>query len=163
MTDQQRIAEIRARAACGLESYRKKYPANWRWAYIFDGDRDTLWLLSQLAAKDKELERLTEALRWIPVTERLPEIGKCVLVRQTYHPFRGEHGEFEEVTVGYLHQPTDKRHKPYFYWVAVSDYGDMVRAESMCPGSKYITHWMPLPAAPDHIGGANEMTEGAQP
>lgn len=63
MPDQQRIAEIRARATCGLESYRKKYPANWREAYIFDGDRDTLWLLSQLAAKDAEIERLTLAAK----------------------------------------------------------------------------------------------------
>ena len=85
------------------------------------------------------IERLAaenETQRWIAVEEKLPEVEKCVLVRQTYHPFRNEHGEFEEVTVGYLHQPTDNRRKPYFYWVAVSDYGDMVRAESICPGSK---------------------------
>ena len=96
-------------------------------------------LIDALEAAEKQIPR------WISCEERLPEVGKCVLVRQTYKPFRGEHGEFEEITVGYLHQPTDNRRKPYFYWVAVSDYGDMVRAESICPGSKYITHWMPLP------------------
>lgn len=95
-----------------------------------------------------EIERLREASRWIPCKDRLPEAGRCVLVRQTYRPFREEHGEFEESTVGYLHQPTDERRKPYFYWVDVSDYGDMVRAESICPGSKYITHWRPLPEPP---------------
>jgi len=85
---------------------------------------------------------------WIPVTERLPEVGKCVLIRQTYHAFLGEHGEYEGVTIGYLHQPTDRRCKPYFYYAAVSDYGDMVRAQSICPGSEFVTHWMPLPEPP---------------
>ena len=101
-----------------------------------------------LEAADNRVKELEEAQRWIAVSERLPEVGKCVLVRQTYSPFRNGHGEFEEVTVGYLHQPTDNRRKPYFYWVAVSDYGDMVRAESICPGSKYVTHWQPLPDPP---------------
>ena len=104
--------------------------------------------------KDKSqriMLRLCDALekhRWIPVTERLPEVGKCVLIRQTYHAFLGEHGEYEGVTIGYLHQPTDRRCKPYFYYAAVSDYGDMVRAQSICPGSEYVTHWMPLPEPP---------------
>ena len=103
---------------------------------------------TEIAEKLKELAELREVTRWIPVEERLPDVGKCVLVRQTYHPFRGEHGEFEEVTVGYMHQPTDKRRKPYFYWVAVSDYGDMVRADGVCPGNEFVTHWMPLPQLP---------------
>ena len=89
--------------------------------------------------------------QWIPVGERLPEVGKCVLVRQTYHAFIGDHGEYEGITVGYLHQPTDKRRMPcmpYFYYAAVSDYGDKVRAESICPGQEFVTHWMPLPQPP---------------
>lgn len=93
---------------------------------------------------------------WIAVEERLPEVGKCVLIRQTYHAFLGEHGEYEGVTVGYLHQPTDRRCKPYFYFAAVSDYGDMVRAQSICPGSEYVTHWMPLPEPPAQEGGQEE-------
>lgn len=24
-----------------------------------------------------------------------------------------------------------------------------LRAQSICPGSEYVTHWMPLPAAPE--------------
>lgn len=103
---------------------------------------------TEIAEKLKELAELRKATRWIPVSERLPEVGKCVLIRQIYSPIRSEHGEYEEITIGYLHQPTDKRYKPYFYWVAASDYGDMVRAESICPGSKYVTHWMPLPQLP---------------
>lgn len=108
-------------------------------------------LLNENARLEQDNAALTEN-RWIPVKEKLPEVGKCVIVRQTYHPIRGDHGEFEEVSIGYLHQPTDKRHKPYFYWAAVSDYGDMVRAESICPGCEYITHWRPLPEPPEKDG-----------
>ena len=118
---------------------------------IFDGW--SRWVPKNGSPAHKNLEALGVAIdalrdKWISVEDGLPEIGKCVLVRQIYHPFNNGHGEFEEVTVGYLHQPMDNRRKPYFYWIAVSDYGDMVRAESICPGSKYITHWQPLPEPP---------------
>ena len=101
-----------------------------------------------LEAADKRIAELEAAQRWISVKERLPDVGKCVLLLQSYHAFLGEHGEYEPVTVGYLHQSTDRRRKPYFYWAAVSDYGDMVRAEGICPGSEYVTHWLPLPQPP---------------
>lgn len=94
-------------------------------------------------------------VQWISVKDRLPEVGKCVLLHHTYHAFIGEHGEFESVTIGYLYQPLDKRRKPYFYYAAVSDYGDMVRAESICPGSEFVTHWMPLPLPPKECNDAN--------
>lgn len=102
----------------------------------------------EIAEKLQEFAKLQEATRWVPVTERLPEVGKCFLLRQTYNPIRGERGEYEEVSIGYLYQPTDKRRKPFFYWAAVSNHGDMVRAESICPGCEYITHWRPMPQPP---------------
>ena len=120
------------------------------------------WVKSKTEAVAKWNRR---ADGWIAVEERLPEVGKCVLIRQTYHAFLGEHGEYEGVTVGYLHQPTDRRRKPYFYFAAVSDYGDMVRAQSICPGSEYVTHWMPLPEPPEQEGKDINVlsTKGATP
>lgn len=85
---------------------------------------------------------------WISVKERLPEVGKLVLLRQTYHAIVGGSGEYEGVTVGYLFQPTDRRRKPYFYFAAISNYGDMVREYKICPGNEFVTHWMPLPEPP---------------
>lgn len=116
-----------------------------KWEERLAAYEDTNLAPSEILALKAEVERLREERRWIPVTERLPEIGKCVLLRHTYNAFIGEHGEYEGITIGYLHRPTDRRYKPYFYYVAVSDYGDMVRAESICPGSEYVTHWMKMP------------------
>ena len=122
-----------------------------RYAKTLANDIDRL--TADLAARDKEIERLQEAQRWIPVTERLPEPGQYVLLLHNYHAMIGEHGEYESITVGYYHKPADRRAKPYFYYVGVSDYGDMVRASSMCPGSEFITHWMPLPEPPESRRG----------
>ena len=164
MDNDQRIAEITAEC-----NEAKAFGAKGYMIPVVDVD----YLVSLLAAKDAEIERLrnghiagekqhqelcdevgglletVNSLRWIPVTEGLPEVGKCVLVRQTYHAFIGDHGEYEGITVGYLHHPPDKRRMPYFYYAAVSEYGDVVRAESICPGHEFVTHWMPLPAPPE--------------
>lgn len=87
---------------------------------------------------------------WIPVSEGLPEPETNVLILQFY----GEDAPYSNITIGHLHQENDLRKKPYWTWIA---YGaDMVspkieayhRAAFICPGDEFVTHWMPLPAAP---------------
>lgn len=107
---------------------------------IWDKDCEALDYAIQAVIEKQERKAL-----WISATEKLPETNKCVLLSTLYHTLPDGQGEYERVTVGFLHQPSDKRYKPYFYWAGVSDYGDMVRATSMCPGNEFVTHWMPLP------------------
>lgn len=178
MTDNTRLPEIRERAITAATDLRKLLPEQVDYAGLVGAPAWAYWkervwmepepyaidaaaksideLLFEIDRLTAELAALKEAQRWIPVTERLPEIGKCVLIRQTYHAFSGERGEYESVTIGYLHQPTDRRCRPYFYYAAVSDYGDIVRAESICPGREFVTHWMPLPAPPEQLMDAQK-------
>jgi hypothetical protein len=97
------------------------------------------------------IESLTDEIpHWIPVSERLPEPEINVLIRQSY----GEDAPYANITIGHLHQESDLRRKPYWTWIA---YGaDMVhpkieawhRADFICPGDEFVTHWMPLPQPP---------------
>lgn len=89
-------------------------------------------------------------MEWISVKERLPEPETNVLIKHRY--FITE--PYANITIGHLHQDSDLRRKPYWNWIA---YGaDMVhpkveayhRAEFICPGSEFVTHWMPLPELP---------------
>ena len=91
-----------------------------------------------------------EVPHWIPVSERLPESETSVLIWQSY----GEDAPYSHISIGHLHQESDLRRKPYWTWIA---YGaDMVhpkieawhRADFICPGNEFVTHWMPLPAGP---------------
>lgn len=87
MDNDQRIAEIKAR--CNMAT-----PGPWgtpekpiiplldmpyNAGFIAHAREDMPFLLSQLAAKDAEIERLREAQRWIPVEERLPEEWQDVI------------------------------------------------------------------------------------
>jgi hypothetical protein len=107
-------------------------------------------LCDALEKANTELDRLTEAQRWIPVTERLPEPETNVLICQHYH----EDAPYAKITIGHLHQDRDLRHKPYWNWIAHG--ADMVhpkieayhRAEFICPGKEFVTHWQPLPQPP---------------
>lgn len=99
-------------------------------------------------AEPKQASSSEKPNNWISVEDRLPEINTLVLLIHNYHSMIGDFSEYEPITVGYLHQPLDKRRKAYFYYVGVSDYGDRVRANSMCPGNENVTHWMPLPEPP---------------
>ena len=91
-----------------------------------------------------------EIPHWIPASERLPEPEANVLIWQSY----GEDAPYASITIGHLHQESDLRRKPYWAWIA---YGaDMVhpkieayhRADFICPGNEFVTHWMPLPQPP---------------
>jgi hypothetical protein len=91
-----------------------------------------------------------EVPHWIPVSERLPEPETNVLILQSYE----EDAPYSNITIGHLHQENDLRRKPYWAWIA---YGaDMVnpkieayhRAEFICAGSEFVTHWQPLPQSP---------------
>ena len=46
------------------------------------------WILNRFQLMERELENIKELSRWIPVKERLPDEGKCVLC---YHPKWGRH------------------------------------------------------------------------
>ena len=99
-----------------------------------------------LEAADKR----EEAQRWIPVSERLPEPEMNVLIWQTY---KGD-APYANITIGHLHQEGDLCIKPYWMWIAHG--ADMVdpkieayhRAEFICPGSEFVTHWQALPQPP---------------
>lgn len=96
-------------------------------------------LTTSLKALEKQLNS-----GWIPVSESLPEPEKNVLILQSYE-------DSTNITIGHLHQDRDFRRKPYWNWIKYGS--DMVhpkiesyhRAEFICPGSEYVTHWQPLP------------------
>jgi len=99
---------------------------------------------------DKMPEISNKSQEWISVKDRLPMPETNVLIMQHF----AETAPYVNVTIGHLHQDSDLRRKPYWYWIS---YGaDMVhpkiesfhRAEFICPGNEYVTHWMPLPEPP---------------
>lgn len=87
-------------------------------------------LIDQQAAKIKELE--AKVPRWIPVTERLPEIEKRVLVLD-------RHGNAMVRTLRCL----------------AGEKGPSFRPDGLVP-RKHITHWMPLPEPPETDGGGED-------
>ena len=103
-----------------------------------------------LEATEKRIAELEAAQRWIPCSERLPEPEMNVLIWQTY---KGD-APYANITIGHLHQEGDLRIKPYWMWIAHG--ADMVdpkieayhRAEFICPGKEFVTHWRKLPQPP---------------
>lgn len=86
---------------------------------------------------------------WIPVTERLPEVEVAVLVMHTY-----QCQEYSPITIGRLHQPIDKRRKPYWTFISIQASDGMVYNDGtafICPGNEYVAHWQPLPAQPKGV------------
>jgi len=65
---------------------------------------------------------------WIPVTERLPEVGSNFLVYDTYHKARED---FELIQMGRM----------------TKSWG--ISCVGQNSGNKTITHWMPLPEPPE--------------
>ena len=91
-------------------------------------------------------------MEWISVKDRLPEPGEIVLVHQIYSWQRFEDGV--AVTVGRL-RPTENGRGPYWefqYYRPDFKDGTFMDNGIICPGSEYITHWMPLPEAPEMKG-----------
>ncbi|MGN0663948.1 MAG: DUF551 domain-containing protein [Negativibacillus sp.] len=85
---------------------------------------------------------------WISVKDRLPDPGSIVLIHQLYSWENNEDGA--EITIGRLF-PTQKGEKPY--WEFQHYRPDFCNRSIMdndiiCPGSEYVTHWMPLPEPP---------------
>lgn len=82
--------------------------------------------------------------KWISVKDRLPEVEVNVLIMQKY----SETDRFANITIGHLHQPSDFRYKPYWNWIGYGQDMTHPRAEFICPGNEYVTHWQPLPEPP---------------
>lgn len=92
--------------------------------------------------------RISESHRqqeWIPVEEQLPDEEKVVLVSQTYSWENFE--EAASVTIGRLHSRGENL-KPYWefqYYRPDFKHGTIMDNDIICPGSEYISAWMPLP------------------
>ena len=82
----------------------------------------------------KRLEELVEERRWVPVGERLPEIGADVLAM-------GGEGEFQARLVSW-----GESHRWEPLWLDVHGCG-------CCGGGRpNVTHWRPLPPGPEGDG-----------
>ena len=106
---------------------------------------DVLEMIEQL--KD-DLEQDEKENGWIPVSERLPDIDKIVLVSQTYSLEHFEDGA--SVTIGRLHQ-REKNTIPYWefqYYRPDFKHGTIMDNGIICPGSEYVVAWKPLPDTP---------------
>lgn len=81
-------------------------------------------ILMRAAERIRELE---QAMRWVPVTERLPERGQAILFYV---------GAYSEIHSGTWQDASFLEHDGYSSWPAHDDprYG--------------VTHWMPLPEPP---------------
>jgi len=107
---------------------------------FYDGDAEDAALLYKAADAIEELQKLTDAQldiikqyqgyltkhRWIPVTERLPEVGVAVLV--TYLGYN-DGKKYSNMTACYSDWG--------WHWWEVEDEVKVT-----------ITHWMPLPESP---------------
>ncbi len=85
---------------------------------------------------------------WINVKDRLPEPGQIVLVYQIYSWARFEEGA--AVTIGRI-CPSNHPHWEFQHYRPDFRNGTVIDNDIICPGSEYVTHWMPLPEPPDTL------------
>lgn len=96
----------------------------------------------------KEIEQLKKESQWISTKTALPAPGQIVMVHQVYSWEHMEEGA--AVTIGRL-RPTPEGEVPYWEFQHYRpDFrsGTCMDNDIICPGSEYVTHWMPLPEAP---------------
>lgn len=99
----------------------------WKW---FPNNMAMMQLADYLIANGVTVQE------WIPVTERLPEKLVPVLIQHTYMEWAG-------ISIGYITSDD------YWEWFGYFMGDDMLHHPPgdglICPGSKYVTRWMPLP------------------
>ena len=127
MTDKEIIQALREECKTCSERLVCKNGTNLVGFYC--GNKDAAELIERLTA---ERDALREKQLWIPVTERMPELEVPVLVLD-------RRGNMIIRTLRRL----------------VSDKEAVFRPDGLAP-RKHITHWMPLPEAPEaHNGKEN--------
>lgn len=122
-------------------------------------EEETQDVRDELTSAQAEIARLREGMRWIPVTEAMPEAGRTVLAF-----FVNEFGHARRIRAEYA--------APHTLQLADDDGDFGVEApdgEFYCPEGWYeqneyeethwavsgsVTHWMPLPSAPDLLAAS---------
>lgn len=159
MTNDERIAEIQGRAeeakkwAAGCDRTRIGCQIPQIISSINDG---IPYLLSQLAEKDAEIERLRAAQRWIPVSDP-PESGVhvwlcCVTPSGKQYACDGYYAAPKSIICdsgGDCNSEYDEEKDEYFllegFYEVVKNWDDF----SSVAIEDSVTHWMPLPTAPE--------------
>ena len=80
---------------------------------------------------------------WIPVDERLPELGRIVLVTQTYSWEKFEEGA--SVTIGRLRPKKNDQMWEFQHYRPDFRSGTIMDNGIICPGSEYVIAWRPIP------------------
>ena len=95
------------------------------------------------------LEKIEKIIRkhmddgWIPVEERLPELGRIVLITQMYSWENFEEGA--SVTIGRLSPEKNNKMWEFQYYRPDFRSGTIMDNDIICPGSEYVIAWRPLP------------------
>jgi hypothetical protein len=83
--------------------------------------------------------------KWISVSEKLPEVGKIVLVYQEYSNVSGNKGA--PITIGMLYKRNENTIPYWKFQHYRTDFEESTISDNgiICPGSEYVVAWMPLP------------------
>jgi len=103
---------------------------------------------------------------WVPVTERLPDSGKVVLacytnragrvrrIRAEWVAEKSREANSDDSDISGYDEATDTFYVPPGWYEKIDNWGDY-SSVAVCEGE--VTHWMPLPAAPDAPAPAKEQ------